>query len=260
MEQNSLYHRSEQLIQNLADSLSKGHTDEFMAYLQTVSRFHRYSVNNQMLIAFQFPTATRVAGLRKWNELGRRVIKGQKGIRILAPIIKKVTEDDGREVQKLVGFRDVCVFDISQTEGDDLPQPTMATGEIGEAELRLFMARTPVPSIFRDDLGEARGATNGREIYLNSRLLANPSQLTKTLIHEWAHVLLHFDEDRPLINIREAEAESVAYVVATMLGIQADDASRDYLVNWGADADVLSKSLHRISKAVKMIAECLQMD
>src|ERR1700731_1053625 len=117
-------------VKSLIEQLEAGHSDALTAYLDTMSRFHNYSFGNILEIARQRPTATRVAGMYAWNQLGRKVIKGEKGIRILAPLIGVRRKND-REAEKditkqnqpvLVGFRAVYVFDVSQTEGAELPE------------------------------------------------------------------------------------------------------------------------------------------
>ena len=127
----------------LIEQLEAGHSEGLTAYLTAMGRFHNYSFGNILEIARQRPDATRVAGLYAWNQLGRKVMKGQKGIRILAPMIGTRKKKDGEQKQNsdpaavnkpiLVGFRAVYVFDVSQTEGAELPGFTERTkGEVGE--------------------------------------------------------------------------------------------------------------------------------
>ena len=136
-------------VQLLIEQLDAGHSEGLTAYLTAMGRFHSYSFGNILEIARQKPDATRVAGLHAWNQLGRKVMKGQKGIRILAPLIstrkKKDTEADKSKdpatTRKpvLVGFRAAYVFDVSQTEGAELPAFTeRTTGEVGEFRERLI--------------------------------------------------------------------------------------------------------------------------
>ena len=145
------------------------------AYLTAMGRFHNYSFSNILEIARQKPDATRVAGLYAWNQLGRKVMKGQKGIRILAPMIgsrkKKDTEatKDAAAVNTpvLVGFRAVYVFDVSQTEGAELPQFTAsATGEVGEYRERLidFISAQGIELEFKESIAPALGMSYGGKI------------------------------------------------------------------------------------------------
>src|ERR1700690_4645290 len=112
-------------VQALIDQLEQGHSEGLTAYLTAMGRFHNYSFGNILEIARQKPDATRIAGMYAWNQLGRKVIKGQKGIRILAPMIgvrRKKDKEAEKDITKqnqpvLVGFRSAYVFDVSQTEG-----------------------------------------------------------------------------------------------------------------------------------------------
>src|SRR5579871_3568939 len=117
-------------VKSLIEQLQSGHSDALTAYLNAMSRFHNYSFGNILEIARQRPDATRVAGMYAWNQLGRKVRKGERGIRILAPIIgvrrkpKEEAENDLTKQNKavLVGFRAAYVFDVNQTEGRELPE------------------------------------------------------------------------------------------------------------------------------------------
>ena len=134
-------------VKLLIEQLEAGHSEGLTAYLTTMGRFHNYSFGNILEIARQKPDATRVAGMYAWNQLGRKVIKGQKGIRILAPMIgirKKKDSEAEKDITKqnqpvLVGFRSAYVFDVSQTEGAPLPDLSeRVKGEVGEYRERLI--------------------------------------------------------------------------------------------------------------------------
>ena len=126
-------------VKSLIEQLEAGHSDALTAYLDAMSRFHNYSFGNILEIARQKPDATRVAGMYAWNQLGRRVKKGEKGIRILAPIIgikRKPKEEAEKDITKqnravLVGFRAAYVFDVSQTDGAELPAMHEVSGDVG---------------------------------------------------------------------------------------------------------------------------------
>jgi hypothetical protein len=159
----------------LIEQLEAGHSDALTAYLTAMGRFHNYSFGNILEIARQMPEATRVAGLYAWNQLGRKVMKGQKGIRILAPMIgtrrKKDTEatKDAGVTHKpvLVGFRTAYVFDISQTEGAELPEFTGRTkGDVGEFRERLidFTAAQGIALEFKESIAPALGMSYGGKI------------------------------------------------------------------------------------------------
>ncbi|MHB1938991.1 MAG: ArdC family protein, partial [Acidobacteriaceae bacterium] len=129
----------------LIEQLEAGRSDALTAYLTAMSRFHNYSFGNILKIARQRPDATRVAGMYAWNQLGRRVKKGEKGIRILATMIgvkRKPQEEAEKDLTKqnvavLVGFRNAYVFDVSQTDGAELPEHASVKGDVGENRDRL---------------------------------------------------------------------------------------------------------------------------
>jgi hypothetical protein len=133
-------------IHSLIEQLEAGHSKALTAYLDAMSRFHNYSFGNIVEIARQKADATRVAGLYAWNQLGRKVKKGERGIRILAPIVgirRKLEGEAEKDITKenrpvLVGFRNAYVFDVSQTEGAELPEMRQITGDVGENRDRLL--------------------------------------------------------------------------------------------------------------------------
>jgi hypothetical protein len=144
-------------VQALIEQLEQGHSEGLTAYLSAMGRFHNYSFGNILEIARQKPNATRVAGLHAWNQLGRKVKKGERGIRILAPVIgvhrkKDAEAEKGNRDQNqtiLFGFRSAYVFDVSQTEGKDLPQLSeRVTGDVGESRERLvdFILAQGIPA------------------------------------------------------------------------------------------------------------------
>src|SRR5438270_10780782 len=133
-------------VQALIEQLEQGHSEALTAYLTAMGRFHNYSFGNILEIARQKPDATRVAGLYAWNQLGRKVKKGERGIRILAPVIgvrRKKDEEAEKDITTqnraaLVGFRSAYVFDVSQTEGAELPELHGISGDVGENRDRLL--------------------------------------------------------------------------------------------------------------------------
>src|SRR5216684_886897 len=133
-------------VKLLIEQLEAGHSEGLTAYLTAMGRFHNYSFGNILEIARQKPDATRVAGMYAWNQLGRKVKKGERGIRILAPIIgikRKSDEEAEKDITKqntrvLVGFRNAYVFDVAQTEGVELPAMREVNGDVGENRDRLL--------------------------------------------------------------------------------------------------------------------------
>jgi antirestriction protein ArdC len=116
---------TEKATEQLVAALQKGHSEALTNYLKTIGRFHRYSLHNVLLIALQKTHASYVAGFRTWNQLGRFVKKGEKGIMILAPIVRRRPENsdnDEKESSRIAGFRAAYVFDVSQTDSQELPQ------------------------------------------------------------------------------------------------------------------------------------------
>lgn len=252
---NALLKHVHDTLTRLAHELAQGHTEAFLDYLKAMGRFHRYSFRNTLLIWLQKPEATLVAGLRTWNELGRRVRKGEKGIRILAPVVRRVVEvdEEGKEVEveQVVGFRTAVVFDISQTEGQPLPEPPMNRGS--EDLFPRLLEACPF-RVVEASLGERHGDTDGQVIRVNREL--PPGEKAATLLHEWAHALLHFDETGRGLprGVKELEAEAVAYAVGTRLGLEMVGA-RDYILSWaGREAqDLLREVLPRLYRAVEAI-------
>jgi len=159
-----------QALDTLASAIERGESEQLKAYLATLARFHRYSVGNVLLIGMQRPGATRVAGVRAWNKLGRHVKQGEKGIRIYARIVwrkskeGKQQEAKGEDTEELVRFRSVCVFDVAQTDGRPLPEFAQARGEPGEYTGRLmaFAAEQGVEVAFSDTLVSAHGMCERR--------------------------------------------------------------------------------------------------
>lgn len=261
--------------------------DKYAQYLQTMSKFHRYSFNNTLLIAMQRPDATLVTGYRNWQTMGRQVKKGEKGITILAPApIKRKREQeildqnnkpllDGNgkpkteEVEVVIPrFKPTTVFDISQTDGE--PIETLAPEELTEAvaDYELFMKAiteiSPVPIRFDEIEGEAKGYYHSvdKEIVIQKGM--SDSQTIKTAIHETGHARLHdkdlmaeqgIEKDRLT---KEVEAESVAYCVCSAFGVDTSEYSFPYIAGWssGRDMKELKTSMDTIRKtAGEMIDE-----
>ena len=245
----------------LVQAVERGESEQLKAYLGMLGRFHRYSVGNVLLIAMQRPGATRVAGFRTWQKLGRQVKEGEKGIRIYAPIVWRKKNDDvrqsveGEETEELVRFRSVCVFDVAQTEGQPLPEFAEARGEPGEYTGRLmaFVAEQGIKVEFSDALVSAHGLSAGGTIVVRNGL--SSAEEFSVLAHELAHELLHRDEDEPLSRrVRETEAEAVAFVVCQAVGLEAVNSAADYIRLYQGSKETLLESLQRIREvAVEII-------
>lgn len=261
----------EEGIKNLTSS------EEWARFLRMQAAFHTYSFSNVQLILAQRPDATRVAGFKTWEKLGRMVKKGEKAIWILAPRFFKpkdsqpaTDDEDGSDdtEQLKVYFRAVPVFDISQTEGDELPSPVkklVGDDDGGVFErLKAFSESRGCPVTVE----RIAGRSNGYFAPLENRIVVReglaPVQACKTLAHEIAHSLLHTDIEvyRAHRGDAELEAESVAFVVLHHLGIDAGDYSFGYVTSWqgGDDAAIkaLKTSAQRIQSTAKAIIEGIE--
>jgi len=257
-------------VQSLIEQLETGHSDALTAYLNAMSRFHNYSLGNILEIARQRPDATRVGGFWKWKELGRSVKKGEKGIRILAPIVgvrrKKDDESkasaDPAAINKpvLVGFRSAYVFDVSQTEGAELPELRGITGDVGENRDRLiaFIERQGIELVFTERIAPALGMSYGGRI----AILPGQSKAEEfsTLVHELAHEMLHKAERRTATTktVRETEAEAIAFVIGKAVGLETGTASADYIQLYHGNASLLAESLEVIQQTSAVILAALE--
>ncbi len=265
-------------------------SEKYMKYLKVMSKFHNYSLNNTLLILMQKPDATLVAGYKAWQTKFKRYVnKGEKGIQILAPATYKtvvemekidpetqqpVIGEDGNPVIEKVEvtkpyFKPVYVFDISQTSGEPLPEiTTRLTGDV-ENYGTLFESLKQV-SPFPIKFEAIQGKTNGYCDPVNKRIAIkngmSQAQTIKTCIHEIAHAKLHGIKDDNTIQERkdrhteEVEAESIAYVVCSYLGLDTSDYSFGYVAGWSKDRELpeLKKSLNTIQKASSKLIQDIE--
>lgn len=241
-------------LDQLRAALDSGRSEQLTDLLKTMARFHRYSINNICLIVSQRPTATRVAGFHTWRTMGRFVRKGEKGIAILAPIVGRKRDDVEDESRSVLGFRTAYVFDVAQTDGAPLPEGAQASGNPGAATQSLTAAivSSGICVEYADELEGAQGLSHGGRIQILNGL--TPAAEFSVLAHEYAHELLHRSADRPASrDARELEAEAVAFVVSTAIGLDVIDASRDYIHLYRGDGDALSQSLDRIQRTASAI-------
>lgn len=255
-------------VQSLIEQLEAGHSEALTAYLNAMSRFHNYSFGNILEIARQKPDATRVAGFWKWKELGRNVKKGEKGIRILAPIIgvcRKKDEEAEKDITKqnvgvLVGFRSAYVFDVSQTEGAELPELREISGDVGENRHRLisFIEKQGIELAFTERIAPALGMSYGGRI----AILPGQSKAEEfsTLVHELAHEMLHKAERRTATTkaVRETEAEAIAFVIGKAVGLETGTKSADYIQLYHGNASLLAESLEVIQQTSAVILAALR--
>jgi len=254
-----------ELIEKLTDGISRLTTsDEWQRYLDFQSKFHRYSFNNVVLIAAQCHEATQVAGFNAWRKLNPFVRKGEKAVWILAPMVyKRDDAEDGGESSStdrvIRGFKYVPVFDIAQTDGEELP--SVCNRLVGDDPAGIYaQLLTVAGSIgFTVEDHEFSGSTNGDCCHAEHRIRVEtrntPAQRVKTLAHEIAHALLHEQFDSR--SLAELEAESTAYIVCQSLGLDTGDYSFGYVATWAGGGDEaiagIKASGERIQRAAATI-------
>ncbi len=259
-------------VKALIAQLEAGKSDALTAYLDAMARFHNYSFGNILAIARQKPTATNVAGMYTWNQLGRHVRKGEKGIQILAPMIgvrsRKQEEAEGEQdgagksAPVLVGFRAVYVFDVSQTGGAELPAPATVSGEAGAHLDRLidFVQQQGIELEYNERIAPALGASYGGKIVLLPG--QSKAETFATLVHELGHEMLHRADRRTAITkvVRETEAEAIAFIVGKAIGLQISTASADYIQLYHGNAALLAESLEVIQRTSAVILAAVQTE
>ena len=281
-------------MREIVDSIENGikelfESDKYRQYLSTMSRFHRYSVNNTMLIYMQRPDATHVAGFNKWrNQFGRNVLKGEKGIRIIAPTpYKKKVEEiktdpetnapvldaDGKAIIeekeiRIPMFKVVSVFDVSQTAGKPLPQLAAdLSGNVQQYEVFMEALRraSPVPMEIKPVARDTDGFFSIKAQSITIRAGMSEVQTVCAAVHEIAHAKLHdyehmtelADDGETILvpgeksrNTEEVEAESISYAVCQYYGIETGENSFGYIATWskGKELKELRASLETINK------------
>jgi len=250
-----------QAFDRLVEAVEAGKSDVLKEYLEAMAKFHHYSAGNAILIGFQKPDATHVAGFRTWRRLGRYVKKGEHGIAIMAPVVyhkkKQPEEADDKETQDEVvaTFKTVHVFDISQTDGKPLPDFARVGGDPGvyAGRLREYVASKGIKLEYSNKIGSADGASSGGLIRLKKGLALGEE--LSVLVHELAHEMLHADKDNTLKDkkVRETEAEAVAFVVCHGIGLDTNSASSDYIQLYNGDKKTLLQSLERIQRTAAEI-------
>jgi antirestriction protein ArdC len=253
---------SETAIERLMDALERGQSEALKTYLSVMSRFHKYSWGNCLLIYGQRPDATHVAGFHAWLKLGRFVRKGEKGIAILAPMVGRKKSDDALtedEQTRLFGFRAAHVFDVSQTEGEPLPEFATVKGDPLDYSERLaqFVASQGIELEYDCKIAPAKGMSFGGKIMLLPDM--PPAERFAVLVHETAHELLHRGDRRKETThtVRETEAEAVAFVVSTAIGLDANTSSSDYIQLHAGDKATLAESLAFIQQTASVILQAI---
>jgi len=256
---------SEAALDRLMMALEQGQSAVLTQYLAVMSRFRRYSWGNVLLIYSQFPQATRVGGYHFWLTLGRHVRKGEKGIVILAPMVgRKRRSDDSQleedEQTRVFGFKACHVWDVSQTDGADLPEFATVSGDPHEylARLTAFVRTQNIELEYDGSIAPAKGMSSGGKITLLPDLA--PAAHLAVLAHEVAHEMLHRGERRHQTThtIRETEAEAVAFVVSSAIGLDVNTAFSDYVQLHGGDKATLAESLAVIQQTAAAILQAIE--
>jgi antirestriction protein ArdC len=239
----------------------------FKAWLRSASRFYKYSWGNQLLIATQCPSATQVAGFNTWRSMGRFVQKGQKAIYIMAPIVRRIREtgeeqgensdNTTNQRKSIAGFRAATVFDVSQTEGEPLPEAPNHNATEGGQELlprlEAAVATFGVNLRYEAISGRAEGYSTGGLIVIEE---SHPVPAKcGTIAHELAHELLHqgTNAKKSTKQQRELEAEAVAFVVLDHYGMRSG--SQFYLHSYGVTGDMLTASMQTIAATARQIID-----
>jgi antirestriction protein ArdC len=262
-----------ELLATLADGVAElTNSTAWRAWLDVQRRFHRYSWGNTLLIAAQCPDATRVAGFHAWLRLGRHVRKGEHGIAILAPVVPRlrVVDADSGDERWVAGrphaFRVAHVFDVSQTDGEELAAPPVTRLEGGDPKDWYTQLRdvahglefTVEEDYLPDDVnGDCNHALRRIRIEVRN----GQCQQVKTLAHELGHAILHADRAGLCREQAELEAESVAYIVCAGLGIDTSEYSFGYLAVWAGGGEqarrAIAESAQRIQTAAHRVLDAV---
>ena len=244
--------------------------EDWIHFLSFQAQFYNYSFGNAMLIYMQRPDATYVKGYKAWNQIGRHVVKGAKGIGIICPCIRKIEvikepldtnvyndKEAEKEIKKVIsGFRMGYVYDLSDTAGDDSQLPVLVTGLLSSTDEEKALYESLISYVSKEycvqecDCGSSKGSYNleTQVISINNKI--EYRQKIKTLLHEYSHALdfkMHPDDDIPR-NKRELIAESTAFVVCLRLGVDTSSYSFSYLKSWLKEPDELKEIADSVQK------------
>lgn len=250
---------SKKTLDELAAQLDAGKSLTLTRLMEAVARFPQYSWGNVMMILAQRPDATRVAGVRAWNRLGRHVRKGEKGIAIFAPMTFKAKEGTAERnpEEERIGFRAIHVFDVSQTEGKPLPDIGTVTGDPARhlEDLKRVVSEKGIRLEYSDDLGIAKGKSCKGAIVLCPEM--PPAEEFAVLGHELAHELMHVDRRGMDRKRGELEAEAVAFVLCRYAGLDSGSVHSDYIQLYDGERDALTESLDLVQKTASSIIEAM---
>jgi hypothetical protein len=270
-------------VEGLVQAIESGHNEVFSSYLETMAKFHTYSARNVLLIAAQRPNATHLEGVRSWNELGRSVRPGEKGIFIFAPTVgitnkkENKTEENGKKAPKgkktgenggqppqqethLLGFRGVYVFDIAQTGGEELAQSPKQVDIAEKLEKLLAFAESRQMKIEYSDRIAPTTGTSYRGLI---RLLPNmePAEAFSVLLREVASQILYNSERRTFVTraVHQQETKAAAFVVCEALGLESKTLFADCQLYYG-DARLLTESLEVVHRTAAQILGALSLE
>jgi hypothetical protein len=275
------------LVDGVKEVAQSGRPDVWKEYLRFAARFTTYSARNQMLIYLQNPKASLVAGYRHWQSEGRQVRKGEKGLRIFAPMTRKAPHGpDGQIIDRdqldqyskdevvwkpvMFGVKPISVFDVSQTDGKELPRPPGVTAVDGVDVQKLWdkletHVRQAGFDLIRENLSHGlHGYMNPETKVISVDSKEAPAEAVTTLIHEMAHMELHTslnaDVDagwyRQHRGVAEVQAESVAFMVAEYHGLDTADFSFTYIADWQKHADgEVEHQIAEINRAVNRVLD-----
>jgi len=253
------------LREQLADAVERmADSDTFVAWLRARATFHDYSLSNSILIATQRPDATRVAGFKAWRSLGRQVREGERGIRILAPCVRRIDDErTGERTRRVAGFRCVYVFDIAQTDGDDIPTLEYRPLDGDATDLSDFVGGVATSAGLEIRHERLTGGIHGYLCRAERSIVVDAGQsgamAAKVVAHELGHYFdpwltqhpQHYGAHR---GDCEAVAESVAFVVAASFGLDAGPAAVGYVAAWvDGDAARVRDLAERIDASVAAI-------
>jgi antirestriction protein ArdC len=257
-------------------------SEGYQAYLKTMAKFHQYSFANSLLIHAQNPDATRVAGYRKWQELGRQVRKGEKAIKIFVPFKRKeIDPDTGEEGYRVTGFGLGNVFDVASTDGEPLPERPSAieSEEVTEVSrevnkrLSRWLIDEGVQMESKEIHGNAKGYWSPRDRKIVIRrgpteideetgeeyLLVDPLNITKTktLVHEAGHFVANHNGE---VDRKDAEvvAESTAFVTMNHFGLDTGDYSFPYLASWAENPQRLRANLSEVQRVSNVLISAIE--
>ena len=253
------------LLEELQAGIAELTTSErWMRYLEVQSRFYSYSPNNVLLIALQRPNATRVAGYKTWQSLDHQVRTKESALRILAPMTYKRDDvSEGDDVREIRGFKMVPVFDISQTDGPDLPEAVSKLEGLAPEGVFERLTEFAHSIGFRVERPESLASGANGDTTHSSGLIRvvstnSEAQQAKTLAHEIGHALLHDPESVTTKDLsrglKELEAESTAYVICTALGMDTSDYSFGYVLGWTGGAPDAIKGIRASTGRIQRAA------